>query len=127
MAIPARNASADKILDPARMFFATTKTSMGRRLLQSERNATLFINVLRSYAAAQKFKLHDFVVMPDHIHLLITVPADMTIEKAMQLIKGRFSYRLKREARSGNAGSSRCASTMSKASSATGNTLRRTR
>jgi putative transposase len=34
--------------------------------------------------------------MPDHLHLLMTLPSDMTIEKAMQLIKGGFSYRLKR-------------------------------
>ena len=31
------------------------------------------------------------------VHLLMTVHGDMTIEKAMQLIKGGFSYRLKRE------------------------------
>ena len=71
--------------------------SMGRALLQSERNASLFIDVLRSYVAARKFQLHDFVVMPDHVHLLITVPGDMTIEKAIQFIKGGFSYRLKKE------------------------------
>ena len=47
--------------------------------------------------AAGKLLLHDFVVMPDHLHLLMTVRGDMTIERAMQLIKGRFSYRLKRE------------------------------
>jgi len=35
--------------------------------------------------------------MPDHLHLLITVNGRMTIEKAMQLIKGGFSYRLKKE------------------------------
>ncbi len=35
--------------------------------------------------------------MPDHIHLLITVDADMTIEKAMQFVNGGFSYRLKKE------------------------------
>ncbi len=70
---------------------------MGRALLQSERNASLFIDVLRSYVAARKFQLHDFVVMPDHVHLLITVPGDMTIEKAIQFIKGGFSYRLKKE------------------------------
>jgi len=69
---------------------------MGRPL-QSERNATLFIDVLRSYVAARKFQLHDFVVMPDHVHLLMTVHSEMTIEKAMQLIKGGFSYRLKKE------------------------------
>jgi putative transposase len=74
------------------MFFVTTKTSMGRRLLQSDRNATLLIDVLCSYVAEKKFRIHDFVVMPDHMHLLITVTGDMTIEKAMQLIKGDFSY-----------------------------------
>ena len=70
---------------------------MGRRLLQSERNAALLIDVLRSLVSERKFKLHDFVIMPDHVHLLLTVEDDMTIEKAMQLIKGRFSHRLAKE------------------------------
>jgi putative transposase len=97
MATPLRNANSSQILSPSRTFFVTTKMSMGRALLQSERNASLFIDVLRSYVAARKFQLHDFVVMPDHVHLLITVPGDMTIEKAIQFIKGGFSYRLKKE------------------------------
>jgi putative transposase len=94
MAHPARNAAPANILNRSRIFFATTKASMGRRLLQSERNVTLLIEVLRSLVAERKFELHDFVVMPDHVHLLIEVDGDMTIEKAMQLIKGRFSHRL---------------------------------
>jgi putative transposase len=97
MAHPARNAASANILNPARIFFATTKTSMGMRLLQSERNAGLLIEILRSLVAERDFKLHDFVIMPNHIHLLIEVNGDMTIEKAMQLIKGRFSYRLSHE------------------------------
>ena len=55
------------------------------------------IDVLRSYMAAGKFSVQDFVIMPDHVHLLLNVGGDTTIEKAMQLIKGRFSYRLKHE------------------------------
>ncbi len=35
--------------------------------------------------------------MPDPVHLLMTVGSDMTIEKAMQLIKSGFSYRLSKE------------------------------
>ena len=70
---------------------------MGRALLQSERNAMLFIDVLRSYVKAQKFQVHDFVVMPDHVHLLITIEGDMSIEKAVQFIKGGFSFRLRKE------------------------------
>ncbi|MDR3718109.1 MAG: hypothetical protein P4K98_04855 [Bryobacteraceae bacterium] len=63
--------------------FATTRTSQGRALLQSERNATLMIDVLRSYVAAKRFRLHDFVIMPDRLHLLLTAGEGMTIERAM--------------------------------------------
>jgi putative transposase len=35
--------------------------------------------------------------MPNHLHVLLTVPGDLSIEKAMQLIKGRFSFRVRRE------------------------------
>jgi len=97
MAHPARNAVPASVLNPPRTFFATTSTSMGRRLLQSERNAQLLIDVLRSLVAERKFELRDFVIMPDHVHLLLTIYDEMTIEKAMQLIKGRFSHRLSHE------------------------------
>ena len=92
-----RNAAPANILNPSRIFFVTTKTSMGKRLLQSERNAELLIDVLRSLVAERKFELHDFVIMPDHVHLLLTVDNEMTVEKAMQLVKGRFSHRLSHE------------------------------
>jgi len=41
--------------------------------------------------------VHDFVIMPNHIHILMTVPGEMSIEKAMQLIKGGFSFRANKE------------------------------
>jgi len=41
------------------------------------------------------YKLHAYVVMPDHLHLLIT-PIE-SVEKSMQLIKGGFSFRAERE------------------------------
>jgi putative transposase len=97
MSIPSRNAEISEILSSSRTFFVTTKTSMGRALLQSERNANLLIDVLRSCVVAKKFVVHDFVVMPDHLHVLITVDSEMSIERAMQFIKGGFSYRLGKE------------------------------
>jgi len=59
--------------------------------------ASLLIDVLRTYAAAKRFKANDFVVMPDHFHLIITLNHDMSVEKAVQLVKGNFSYRAKKE------------------------------
>ena len=97
MSIPSRNSEIAQILSSSRTFFVTTKTSMGRALLQSERNANLLIDVLRSCVASKRFVIHDFVVMPDHVHLLITVDGSMSIERAMQFVKGGFSYRLKKE------------------------------
>jgi putative transposase len=55
------------------------------------------IEVLRSNVAARKFQLHDFVIMPDHLHLLMALPNDITIERAVQLVKGGFSYRFRKE------------------------------
>ncbi len=43
--------------------------------------------------------VHEFVIMPNHVHILMTVPGEMTVEKAMQLIKGNFSFRAKKELR----------------------------
>jgi putative transposase len=59
--------------------------------------ALLFIDVLRSYTLAKKFRIREFVVMRNHAHMLITVNGEMSIERAVQLIKGGFSYRAKKE------------------------------
>jgi putative transposase len=59
--------------------------------------ANLFVEVLRFYVRAEKFTVHDFVIMPNHIHLLMTIPGALSIEGAMQLIKGNFSFRANKE------------------------------
>jgi putative transposase len=97
MARPNRNASPTSIVSEKRTFFVTSKTYMGQCLLQTERNALLLIDVLRSYMAGRKFEVDDFVVMPDHLHLLFTLGSGMSVERAMGLVKGRFSYRMKKE------------------------------
>jgi putative transposase len=97
MGAPSRNSGPQPVRQYRRTFFVTTKTSMGRRLLQSDRFAGLLVDVLRSCVAAGRFQVLDFVVMPDHVHLLVSVDGDVSIEKAMQFIKGGFSYRVKKE------------------------------
>jgi putative transposase len=53
--------------------------------------------VLYHYRQQHKYLLHEFVIMPEHFHVLITVDAEMTVEKAAQLIKGGFAFRAGRE------------------------------
>jgi putative transposase len=55
------------------------------------------MTVLCDYRAQRKFLLHEFVVMPDHFHVLLTVDCNITIEKAVQFIKGGFAFRAGRK------------------------------
>lgn len=75
-------------------YFVSTQTSGRKPFFRHERWARLMMETMRHYAE-KKFMLHAYVVMPDHLHFLIT-PSE-TVEKSVQLIKGGFSFRAKRE------------------------------
>jgi putative transposase len=62
-----------------------------KSLFQVEKTPCLFIEVMLNYRTKKKYLLHEFVVMPDHFHLIIT-PNQITLERAMQLVKGGFSF-----------------------------------
>jgi putative transposase len=72
-------------------FFVTSATYNRRLLFQVPANAELFLETLQHYRRDGNYKLHAFVVMPDHIHLILTT-ADLPA--TMKLIKGGFSHRL---------------------------------
>jgi putative transposase len=78
-----------------RTFFITAVTADRRRLFKVDDNANLLLQLLNDDRAKSRYKLHAFVLMPDHLHLLLTPAPDVSIEKAMQYIKGGFSFRLK--------------------------------
>jgi len=59
--------------------------------------AQLFLDTLQRYRIQKKFLLHEFVLMPDHFHLLLTPAPDVSLEKCAQLIKGGFSFRVKKD------------------------------
>ena len=75
-------------------YFVSTQTIGRRSLFRVERWTRLMIATLNHYDGTG-YKLHAYVVMPDHLHLLIT-PLE-SVEKSVQLIKGGFSFRAKRE------------------------------
>ncbi|MGD0830738.1 MAG: transposase [Terracidiphilus sp.] len=75
-------------------YFVSTQTAGRRSLFRVERWAKLMLSILNHYEGTG-YKLHAYVIMPDHLHLLIT-PLE-SVEKSVQLIKGGFSFRAKRE------------------------------
>ena len=80
-----------------RTFFVTSTTAGRRALLPSDRMAQLVVDVLAENRRKRRFLLHEFVIMPNHFHLLLTPAAEIPLEKALPFIKGGFSYRAKRE------------------------------
>jgi len=75
-------------------YFVTSNTAQWIPLFQNARWAELFVKTLYGYRP-ERFAIHGFVVMPDHFHLLIT-PAE-SLERAVQCVKGGFSFRAKKE------------------------------
>lgn len=80
-----------------RTFFTTFATWERRSILQSNPLCDLLLDVLRENRAKQRFQVHEFVFMRDHVHLILTPAPLVPLEKAMQFIKGGFSYRAKKE------------------------------
>jgi putative transposase len=76
------------------MYFVTASTWQRRALFTNVQWAELFLDTLRSYRG-RGYLLHEYVLMPDHFHILIT--AEATLERAVQFIKGGFSFRAKKE------------------------------
>jgi len=77
------------------VYFITASTFQKQKLFQSDRFSLPFIDTLIDYRLQRKFLLHEFVVMPNHFHLLIT--PIVTLGRAMQLIKGGFSHRSRKD------------------------------
>ncbi|HEY1800614.1 MAG TPA: transposase [Terriglobales bacterium] len=77
-------------MSPPGTYFVTFSTWQRRRLFVVEPYARLFLKTLYHYKRQEAFRLHAFVVMPEHVHLLIA--PQITLERAIQLIKGGFSH-----------------------------------
>ena len=71
----------------------TSATWERRSLFSKEPWARLLIDTIYHYRRPA-YLLHEFVIMPDHIHVLLSPKT--SLEKAVQFIKGGFSFRAKK-------------------------------
>jgi putative transposase len=67
---------------------------MHQNLFQTDENAQLLIATILKYRDAGEFELHDFVVMPNHLHVVLSLNEGKAIGRAVQLLKGGFSHAL---------------------------------
>ena len=74
-------------------YFITICAHMQRNTFQREEAAELMVATFFRYRDAGEFELHDYVVTPNHIHLLLST--DQELSRVIQLIKGGFSHALR--------------------------------
>ena len=71
----------------------TSNTTQRKCFFRSEAWADLFVETLYEYRP-ERFSIHGFVVREDHFHLLMT--PTQSLERAVQCVKGGFSFRAKK-------------------------------
>ena len=83
----------ETVMRSGQTYFVSSQTVDRQPFFRHERWAVLMQEVVQHYRG-NSYKLHAYVVMPDHFHAILS-PQD-SIEKAMQSIKGGFSFRARR-------------------------------
>ncbi|HEV2646702.1 MAG TPA: transposase [Acidobacteriaceae bacterium] len=78
-----------------RTYFATFVTAQRRSIFQVTATAELMLNHLQEQRRKGRIELYAFVIMPDHLHIMLTPGHDISLEKSIQYIKGGFSFLLK--------------------------------
>src|SRR5258707_693805 len=80
----------------AGVYFVTTDTWQRRQLFLKPELAAILMDQLQDCRSREFFKLHAFAIMPDHLHLLMTPGEDKSLGKAVQMIKGGSSFRIRK-------------------------------
>ena len=78
----------------AGLYFATTDTWERHALFINTSLANIVVEQIANCRDRGYYRLHAFVLMPDHLHVLITPSDETTIEKAMQMIKGGSAHQM---------------------------------
>jgi len=66
-----------------RTYMVTTVTAQRRRVFQVTSTAELLEQTILDYRKQGRFLLHAYVIMPDHLHVLITPAPDISLEKRL--------------------------------------------
>ncbi len=79
---------------PGRTYFISSATWERRELFRVPQVAEILVHRILACRDNGAYQLHEFVVMPNHFHLLMTPGETASLEKAVQLIKGGSSHEI---------------------------------
>jgi putative transposase len=79
------------------VYFITTDTWQRRQIFMKPEAARILLEQLLECRDRGFYKLHSFAVMPEHLHILLTPGEESSLEKAMMMIKGGASHKIKKQ------------------------------
>jgi putative transposase len=85
------------LLSAMETYSLTTTTYQRRALFARTANAELLVKTLFHYRDQGRSALHGFVVMPEHLHVLLTPAEGQPVERCAQCIKGGFSHEVREQ------------------------------
>jgi len=82
---------------PGRTYFVSSATWERRELFRVPEVAGILVQRILACREKGAYLLHEFVVMPNHFHLLLTPGETTSLEKAVQLVKGGSSHEIHKQ------------------------------
>jgi len=76
------------------LHFITTSCYQREPLLGSARSRDVFLEIFEQVRKGYGFEVIGFVVMPEHVHILISEPKRRTVPIVVQVLKQRVARRL---------------------------------
>ncbi|HXL20843.1 MAG TPA: transposase [Candidatus Dormibacteraeota bacterium] len=86
------------------LHFVTFSCYRRLMLLGTKRARNLFVSELARVRLEYGFRLTGYVVMPNHVHVLMSEPAKGTVSTALQMLKQRVSRKMRKRKRRGREG-----------------------
>ena len=78
---------------PSRTYYLTCCTDRRHRLLCADPAAQMIIDLYAGYRDRGDIRLHGYVVMPDHYHVIVTLTVETSVSNLVRKVHGLFSWR----------------------------------
>jgi REP element-mobilizing transposase RayT len=74
----------------------TTNVEDRRPIFRDGLAAEMLLEVIGEVQHEEAFELHSYVIMPDHVHLVVALPIGRSLGRIVKLIKGPLAWRYNR-------------------------------
>jgi len=97
VALAAEGVGESQTAWPAGTYFVTSTSWQSGALILKPKAAELLVGTMLHYRDNQAYRLHAFVLIPEHFHFLVTPCAELSARRAAQLVKGGSAHTIREE------------------------------